>query len=104
MAFVVGADGAIARYRVHHAREALGLRSGQTPAVAHYLDPQLSQLTTGADIVVLQRVPATADILELIDAWRAAGTLVVFDTDDLIFDPELAADDSGGGLDVDAGP
>ena len=92
VAFVVGADGAIARYRVHHPREALALRSGRLPVVAHYLDPELGRLTADADVVVLQRVPATAGILELVDTWRAAGSLVVFDSDDLIFDPELAAD------------
>ncbi|HUS44051.1 MAG TPA: glycosyltransferase [Ilumatobacteraceae bacterium] len=90
VAFVVGADGAMARYRVHHPCEALALRSGRAPAVAHYLDPELARATTGADVVVLQRVPATVQILELIDTWHAAGALVVFDTDDLIFDPELA--------------
>ena len=92
VAFIVGADGAIARYRVHHASEALALRWGRTPVVTHYLDPDLADATAGADVVVLQRVPATARILDLISAWRDAGVLVVFDTDDLIFDPDLAAE------------
>jgi glycosyltransferase involved in cell wall biosynthesis len=88
VAFVVGADGAIARYRVHHPSEALALHGGNGPIV-HYLDPALDRVADGMDAVVLQRVPATTHILDLIGRWRAAGTLVVFDVDDLIVDPDL---------------
>ena len=90
--FVVGADGANARYRAHHPAEAIALHTGRRPTVAHYLDPDLAELTSGRDVVVLQRVPATVHILKLIDTWRAAGALVVFDTDDLIVDPDLSAE------------
>ena len=88
VAFVIGADGAIARYRVHHPREALSLH-GATTRVMHYLDPGLGQIADGMDVVVLQRVPATSDLLEMIERWRAAGALVVFDVDDLIVDPDI---------------
>ena len=88
VAFVVGADGSIARYRVHHQREALEL-DGATCRVAHYLDPTIDRIADGMDVVVLQRVPATSHLLELVDEWRTRGVLVVFDVDDLIFDPEL---------------
>jgi glycosyltransferase involved in cell wall biosynthesis len=88
VAFVVGADGAIARYRVHHPSEALALHGG-TGRIAHYLDPALDRIADGMDAVVLQRVPATMHLLDLIGRWRAAGTLVVFDVDDLIVDPDL---------------
>lgn len=86
VAFVVGADGAIARYRVHHPREALELHDAST-RVAHYLDPALDRIADGMDAVVLQRVPATRHVVELIGRWRADGLLVVFDVDDLIVDP-----------------
>jgi glycosyltransferase involved in cell wall biosynthesis len=88
VAFVVGADGAIARYRTHHPREALGLHGAST-RVMHYLDPTLGRVADGMDAVVLQRVPATVHVLELVERWRAAGVLVVFDVDDLIVDPTL---------------
>jgi glycosyltransferase involved in cell wall biosynthesis len=88
VAFVVGADGAIARYRVHHPNEALALH-GATTRIVHYLDPGIGQIAEGVDVVVLQRVPATAHLLEVIDRWRTAGTLVVFDVDDLIVDPDI---------------
>ena len=96
--FVVGADGAIARYRVHHPAEALELHGGTT-RVVHYLDPGLVDVAAGMDAVVLQRVPATADVLASIARWRAAGTLVVFDVDDLIVDPDRIDEIPGlGGL------
>jgi glycosyltransferase involved in cell wall biosynthesis len=90
IAFVVGADGAIARYRVHHPAEAIARRAGHRPTIAHYLDPDLAELTSGVEVVVLQRVPATVQILELVDTLRADGVLVLFDTDDLIVDPDLS--------------
>jgi glycosyltransferase involved in cell wall biosynthesis len=89
VAFVVGADGAIARYRVHHPSEALALHGAST-RIVHYLDPGLAEIAEGMDVVVLQRVPATAHVLEVIERWRTAGTHVVFDVDDLIVDPDLA--------------
>ena len=88
VAFVVGADGAMARYRVHHPREALELHGGTT-RIAHYLDPALDRIADGMDAVVLQRVPATTHVLDSVERWRSAGLLVVFDVDDLIVDPEL---------------
>ena len=84
--FVVGADGAIARYRVHHPSEALELHGGLT-RIAHYLDPALDRIADGMDAVVLQRVPATTHVLDAVERWRSAGLLVVFDVDDLIVDP-----------------
>lgn len=88
VAFVVGADGAIARYRAHHPREALDLHGAST-RIVHYLDPALDRVADGMDAVVLQRVPATVHLLELVERWRTAGVLVVFDVDDLIVDPTL---------------
>ena len=88
VAFVVGADGAIARYRVHHPSESLRLH-GATTRVVHYLDPTLERVADGMDAVVLQRVPATAHVLHLVEHWRSAGLLVVFDVDDLIVDPTM---------------
>ncbi len=94
VAFIVGADGSIARYRVHHRREALEL-GGATCRIAHYLDPALDRIANGMDVIVLQRVPATSRLLELVDEWRARGVLVIFDVDDLVFDPELIDDIPG---------
>jgi glycosyltransferase involved in cell wall biosynthesis len=87
--FIVGIDGAPLRYRAQLPAEALGLR-GIAADVRHYRDPDVPALAAGADVVVVYRVPATPQVLELIDRTRAAGTPVVFDVDDLIFDPAIA--------------
>ena len=86
--FLVGIDGAPLRYRAQLPAEALGLR-GVAADVRHYRDPDVGTLAEAADIVVAYRVPATPQILELINDTRVAGTPVVFDVDDLIFDPNI---------------
>lgn len=94
VAFVVGADGAIARYRVHHPRQALELHGAST-RVVHYLDPALDRVGDDMDAVVLQRVPATSELISLIRQWRERGLLVVFDVDDFIVDPTRIGDIPG---------
>ncbi len=85
--FVVGIDGAPLRYRAQLPAEALGLLGVGTD-IRHYRDPDVPGLAASADAVVVYRVPATPQVLELIERTRATGTPVVFDVDDLIFDPE----------------
>ncbi len=87
--FVVGIDGAPLRYRAQLPAEALGLRRVRSD-VRHYRDPDLDDLARGADVMVVYRVPATPQVLDLISRTRAQGTVVLFDVDDLIFDPEIA--------------
>ena len=86
--FVVGIEGAPLRYRAWLPAEALG-RLGVATEVRHYRDPQLLALGGTADVVVFYRVPATIQVLELIDALHGAGIPCAFDVDDLIFDPGL---------------
>ena len=87
--FVVGIGGAPLRYRVRLPEEALAL-VGVTSEVRHYRDPDLLEAARRADVVVAYRVPATLQLLDTIEAMRAAGTPVLFDVDDLIFDPGIA--------------
>ena len=87
--FVVGIDGAPLRYRAQLPAEALALR-GVVSDVRHYRDPDVRALAAAADVLVVYRVPATPQVLELIVSTRAAGTAVAFDVDDLIFDPGIA--------------
>jgi glycosyltransferase involved in cell wall biosynthesis len=42
------------------------------------------------DLAILQRVPITRPLRHTIDQMQAQGSLVVFDTDDLVFEPGLA--------------
>lgn len=88
--FVVGIHGAPLRYRGHLPAEALRLR-GHDVEVRHYRDPALVELMSWADAIVFYRVPATHQILDLIEAVRERPRRVplLFDTDDLIFDPSL---------------
>jgi glycosyltransferase involved in cell wall biosynthesis len=87
--FVVGIDGAPLRYRAQLPAEALALR-GVASDIRHYRDPDVAELAREASVVVAYRVPATPQVLELIQRTRAAGTPVLFDVDDLIFDPGIA--------------
>jgi glycosyltransferase involved in cell wall biosynthesis len=89
--FVVGIDGAPLRYRVQLPAEAIA-RRGVASTIAHYRDPDVAARAAVADVVVVYRVPATPQVLALIEATRAAGTPVLFDVDDLIFDPTIAAE------------
>jgi glycosyltransferase involved in cell wall biosynthesis/GT2 family glycosyltransferase len=86
--FVAGMDGAPLRYRCWLAAEALG-ELGVSGEVRHYRHPDVLDLSETADAVVVYRVPATVQMVELIDRVRARGTPVLFDVDDLIFDPDI---------------
>ncbi len=89
--FVVGIDGAPLRYRAHLPAEALALHGVHTD-VRHYRDPSVRELAAKADAVVVYRVPATVQVLALLDDLGQTRPEVprVFDVDDLIFDPDLA--------------
>ncbi len=89
--FLVGIEGAPLRYRARLPAEALGLLGVDTD-VRHYRDPELADLCARADAVVSYRVPATTQVLDLLAACRQRGTPVLCDLDDLIFDPDLAAE------------
>ncbi|MEA2825967.1 MAG: hypothetical protein QOG43_406 [Actinomycetota bacterium] len=89
--FVVGIEGAPLRYRARLPAEALGL-VGVESDVRHYRHPDVPRLAAAADAVVVYRVPATVEILAVIASVRARGVPVLFDVDDLIFDPGVASE------------
>ena len=89
--FVVGIEGAPLRYRARLPAEALGLL-GVESDVRHYRHPDMPRLAAAADAVVVYRVPATVEILAVIASVRGRGVPVLFDVDDLIFDPEVASE------------
>ncbi len=84
--FVVGDDGEPARYRVHHAREALSLLGDEPGPIAHHLDPALAAIMAGCDVVVVQQAPSGEALSDSIRSWRADGALVLFDAADLTAD------------------
>ncbi|MGI0130752.1 MAG: glycosyltransferase, partial [Thermoplasmata archaeon] len=87
--FAAGIDGAPLRYRARLPAEALSLL-GVESDVRHYRDPEVWDLACRADAVVLYRVPATVQILDLAASVRALGIPLIFDVDDIIFDPGIA--------------
>ncbi len=89
---ISGITGAPLRYRGFLPAEALaGL--GVHVEVVMYRDQRIPELAASADAVVLYRVPATDQILDVIAAVRdRAAVPVLFDIDDLIVDPGLAGE------------
>ena len=88
-----GITGAPLRYRGYLAQEALE-SVGVQADVHMYRDVELARKARRVDAVVLYRVPATQQILDLVSMVRdrPEPVPVLFDIDDLIFDPELRAE------------
>ncbi len=86
--FLVGITGAPLRYRVHLATEGLALL-GVHSDVRHYRHPEVIDLVERVDAVVAYRVPATVQVLDLLERARNRGVPTFFDVDDLIFDPDI---------------
>lgn len=88
--FIIGIQGAPARYRAHLPAEALATR-GIRASVYSYRDPILPERVLQADAVVFYRVPATPQVLELMESIRGAERTIPIlgDVDDLIFDPDI---------------
>lgn len=91
VAFVVGIGGAPMRYRAALPAEALRTMGIET-SIHHYRDRAARHAALRADVVVVYRVPATLQISELLSQLREHEVPAIFDVDDLIFDPELAAE------------
>lgn len=91
--FICGIDGAPLRYRAHLPAEAMAL-AGVRSDVRHYRDPSIDDLVQQADAVVMYRVPATVQIVDLLGRLRhdRPDVPLVFDVDDLIFDPDIAVE------------
>ncbi len=89
--FAVGIDDAPLRYRAHLPAESLALVSVNSE-VRYYRDPQLPELLGQADAAVFYRVPATHQVLDLIASAHRRSIPVLFDVDDLIFDPGVASE------------
>lgn len=90
---VGGIDGAPLRYRAHFVKEALAA-VGVEADLHMYRDVQVPRKARNADAVIFYRVPATEQILDLIESVRARDEPVpiLFDVDDLIVDPSLRAE------------
>src|SRR5688500_7175169 len=84
--YLSGCRGDTQRYRCHHPAEQLRMR-GHTAEVIWHTDPAALEAAVTADIVVLHRPPQTQFLAAVREA--AAGRPLVYETDDLIFDPAI---------------
>jgi glycosyltransferase involved in cell wall biosynthesis len=89
--FACGIEGAPLRYRARLPAEAIA-RHGVHSDVVHYRDPALLELVERADVLYVYRVPATVQFLDVVERAHRRGIPVIFDVDDLIFDPDIAAE------------
>jgi glycosyltransferase involved in cell wall biosynthesis len=86
--FVFELPGAWARYRCDHQAEQLALASGSSD-VARLDSVDLPAVRDRYDSFVLNRVSWTEDVGRFIERARSSGKRVTFDTDDLVFEPDV---------------
>jgi glycosyltransferase involved in cell wall biosynthesis len=89
IAFVSGSEGGSFRYRCRHQAEAVAL-AGATSAVMKVGTVDPDALIAQHRLVVLHRVAWSSEIERLMELARQRGVPVVFDSDDLVFDPSVA--------------
>lgn len=99
--YLSGRPGATRRYRCDHQAEQLTLL-GAAVDVAGLEEIDPGEVLDAYRLFVLHRVPFDTEIERFVDEARRRGRLVIFDTDDLIFDheaepyvPESARRDDG---------
>jgi glycosyltransferase involved in cell wall biosynthesis len=84
--FVSGLSGDTARYRCVHQGEAFAIAGG-TFDVRLRRSTELAGLLDRYGCFVLHRVPWDEAVRELVEGARARGKRVIFDADDLVFEP-----------------
>ncbi len=89
----MGSEGDTIRYRCHHPKEQLA-RHGVRTETRFWSDPHLFGDVLDYDVFILHRVMYAGLIPDLIDVLHKLGKAVIFDTDDLVFDPAISHYDS----------
>jgi len=87
-AFVSGCPGGAYRYRCLHQAEMLRLRGYSVDVIPADEFPW-TRVLESYQVVVAHRVPHTPEFEAFVHAAKERGVQVVFDTDDLIFEPEI---------------
>lgn len=88
MLIVSGCEGATQRYRCFNHDEQLRL-SGIRSRVVSQGHPDLQRLSLGYGFVILHRVALDTTVATVIAQARDSGGVVLFDIDDLVFEPKL---------------
>ena len=83
-----GVLGDTRRYRTVHLYEQLCLL-GVDCTLSHISDPQLRAKARQANLVIIHRAPWDSQVAWLVDEIHQRRGLVIQDTDDLIFDPDI---------------
>lgn len=84
---VSGSEGDMERYRCRHTREQFRL-AGVIADLNRITNPALSQIVLDYDLVILHRVVHADEVQRVVQAAHDHGGLVLFDIDDLVFDPD----------------
>ena len=84
---VTGGVGDSARYRAHHVAEELNLHGIRT-SVTHQDNPFLAKYASRFSIFIFQRTFFTARVERLFTAAKHLGKEIIFETDDLVYDPQ----------------
>lgn len=85
--FITGGVGDSARYRCHHVAEELGFRGFRT-AITVQDNPFLPSYADKFAVFIFHRVLYTPAVAKLIESIKAEGKEIIFETDDLVYDPE----------------
>ena len=85
--FITGGVGDSALYRAHHVAEELELQ-GFTTGITVQDNPLLPGYADKFSIFVFHRVLFTPSVAKLIDRIKRQGKEIIFETDDLVFDPQ----------------
>src|SRR5690349_4972814 len=89
------------RYRCLHLREQLQMLGHEAEIAERFEEPSIDPgAALRHDIILLYRLRMSSPLADLIERARSAGKTIVFDTDDLIFEPELIAAQRGVHSDV----
>lgn len=86
IAIASGVRGDTRRYRTFHLYEQCCLL-GLNTQLTHVMSPDFQPVVHGADLLILHRSPWDPNIQRAIDDIHGHGGKVIYDTDDLLFDP-----------------
>lgn len=86
--FISGCPGDSMRYRCEHQSEQLKVL-GINSDIKTFNEVELNKVISSYKVFILHRVPCDKSVEEFISRVKAEGKCIIFDTDDLVFNPDL---------------